>query len=446
MSPPLIPSTPPGVAPLIDIGIGDRYDASAVAALWGGAGVTTPARWSTPGVENEWGGQEPLWNDIACEVLDISTFTGRDTSTEPFDVGTATVTVRNGDGWADFKPPSGPQDNILTIRPGRQVRIGVKVAAAPPQWLWRGVLDFTEPGYVPNEGDIVTFGCIDAKGDAGRADMPKTLTPVGHGEDGWQRFERILDNVSWPVWRRKHDEDGVQLGGTELGARAASELDRTAESVSGHVYGDTDGKVTFRRKDWMVWAGSTPPDAVIGNIGSGDVCPSGWEVRFSREDLTTRVIVGRADETALVIDNVDARGAYGVETWERTDLLPLDNFELSRIASRVLDTRSPDVMPRIAAVTLHASTGHGEVAALLASCSPFKPSRYRCRHRAADGRLVFDRTMMVTGIRHTLSPTDGWSARLSLDDATPHRQVDNPARWSDPNARWSTDDQWALSL
>ena len=384
-----------------------------------------------------------MWNDIACDVLDISTFSGRDSSIEPFDVGTATVVVRNPNGWADYKPP-GEHDNLLTVRPGRQIRVGVSVAGGPTQWLWRGVIDTTEPGYEPGEGDVVTFGCIDAKGDAGKAEIPRALEPVGYGEPAFWRVWRILDNVNYPPWRRKSDEDGVELGATEFGTRAGAELDRTADSASGHVYGDLEGCVVLRRKDWLVWAASDPVDATIGNISGGDVCPSGWEVRFSRTDITTRVLVGRSGETPLVVDNPEAMGAYGVETWSRGDLLPLDNFELTRIASRVLTTRSPDVMPRIAAVTLHASTGDGEVAELLAASSPFNPSRYRCRHRSSDGRLVFDRTMFVTGIEHTISPVDGWTARLSLDDATPFRQVET--RPGGISARWTTDDQWAMSL
>jgi hypothetical protein len=50
MSTPYIPDTPPGVQLVVELGVGDRYDAEAIAAQWG------IARWSTAGVENEWGG------------------------------------------------------------------------------------------------------------------------------------------------------------------------------------------------------------------------------------------------------------------------------------------------------------------------------------------------------------------------------------------------------
>ena len=440
MSPPIIPDVPPGVAPVIQLGVGDRYDAASIAALW------DTARWSTPGDENEWGGTEPLWRDISCDVLDVSTFVGRDSSIEQFQIGTCTVAVRNLGGWADYRPPTPGDENLLTIRPGRQVRIGVSIAGAAPVWLWRGVIDTTEPGYRPGEGDVVTFGCVDAKGDAGRAEMPRTLTPVGHGEAAHTRMHRTLNNVRWPTARRQLAVTDVTLLATEFGTRVSEELDRTADSASGHVYGDTNGRVCFRTKGWMQWAASAPVDDTIGNIETSDVCPSGWEVQFGRDDITTRAIIGRPDETPLVVDDDEGIGRFGVETYERTDVIPTLTFEVTRIASRVLAARSYEVMPRIAAVTLDASSGHGEVAALLSTCSAFTPTRLRCRHRAADGRLVFDRTMLVVGVEHTISPREGWTARIALDDATPYQQVANPARWSDAATRWSDDDQWAMIL
>jgi len=446
MTTPTIPNALPVVVPVIDVGIGDRYDAAAVAGIWGtGPGDPLAARWSTPGDANEWGGNEPLWNDIACEVLECSTFTGRDGSVEKFNVGTATIVVRNLDGWADFRPPADP-DNVLTIRPGRQIRVGVQVDGAATQWLWRGVIDVTEPGYRPGEGDIVTLGCIDAKGDVGRGRLPTTAAPVGDGDKGYQRVARTLNAAGWPAARRRLDVDTVAMLATEYGSQVADELDRTAESVSGHVYGDLAGRVVFRRRDWMTWPGTTPVTATIGNVGAGDVCPAGWEQRFGRDDLTTVAIVGRPGETPIIQTSAEAYGLYGYEPWERGDLLPADTFELSRVASRVRTARSPSTMPRVAAVILDAATGDGDVAPVMAAVSPFTPTRLRCRHRRATGELAFDRTMMVVGVTHTVSPVDGWTCRIALDDALPYRNVDNPARWDDANTKWSSDDQWAMSL
>ena len=274
----------------------------------------TAARWSTAGDDNEWGGTEPLWNDITCEVLELSTFTGRDGSVERFEVGTATIVVRNLDGWADYKP-AGANDNLLTVRPGRQIRVGVQVAAGPPQWLWRGVVDTTEPGYDPTEGDIVTFGCVDAKGDAGRVAMPQTLDP------GRLRRGRLSTVLADP---RQHRLAGLAPRLRRRRRRCwapPSSVPRppTSSTAPPNPPPATSTATPPARSTSAArtgWSGRTgaPVDATIGNIGAGDVCPSGWEIRFGRDDLTTRVIVGRPDETPLVMDNDEAIGLYGVET------------------------------------------------------------------------------------------------------------------------------------
>jgi hypothetical protein len=76
-------------------------------------------------------------------------------------------------------------------------------------------------------------------------------------------------------------------------------------------------------------------------------------------------------------------------------------------------------MPRIEAVSLDAATGpEGQVMALLASCRPELPSRYRCRLITKSGRHVFDRMMFATSIRHTIT-RDQWTARITLDVAEP---------------------------
>ena len=80
----------------------------------------------------------------------METFTGRERSSEKWQVGTATITVTNGSGWADYPPThiDPTLDPLLTVRPGRDIRVGIVVDKSPvPQWLWRGVIDTSEPGY-----------------------------------------------------------------------------------------------------------------------------------------------------------------------------------------------------------------------------------------------------------------------------------------------------------
>ena len=59
------------------------------------------------------------------------------------------------------------------------------------------------------------------------------------------------------------------------------------------MYGDIEGRVAYRRRDWQLFTVGTPPDGTIGNVAPGDVCPTRWERPFDRADIATRVIVGR---------------------------------------------------------------------------------------------------------------------------------------------------------
>ena len=96
---------------------------------------------------------------------------------------------------------------------------------------------------------------------------------------------------------------------------------------------------------------------------------------FAREDITTRVLVGRPDmDDPIVLDDEDAQEIYGVEPLNLTDLETLLDVEMTQIGNRLLVTRGHTTMPRIAGVTLNAATDPG-VVDLLATADPRTPSR-----------------------------------------------------------------------
>ena len=152
----------PRARPVVELAVGNSYDPQGT-ALW------HTSRWGQ--ATSTWTGREPYWIDITCYVHDVETFVGRERSTETWEVGTASLTVDNTSGMFDYPPTvtvPGDVDPLLSVSPGRDVRIGVAVDGGAPKWLWYGVLDGMEPGYDPEQGDICAFTCIDAKGDGGR--------------------------------------------------------------------------------------------------------------------------------------------------------------------------------------------------------------------------------------------------------------------------------------
>ena len=156
---------------------------------------------------------------------------------------------------------------------------------------------------------------------------------------------------------------------------------------------------------------------VFGTWIPGDYCPINWEMSFAREDITTRVLIGRPDmDEPIVLDDDNAQEIYGVETIDLTDLETTLDTEMTQIGNRLLVTRGHTTAPRVAGVTLNGATSP-DMVNLLATADPRTPSRFHCRHISGD-RLVFSRLMFCTAVRHTITP-DLWEARLSLDDALP---------------------------
>ena len=399
-----------GVRPVVELGVGDTR-------IPVGQGRWDVAEWDVD-PEATWAGTEPTWLDITCYVHDIEVETGRDRSMQTWAVGAATITVDNGDGWADMGqgPPTDPL-STLSIRPGRQLRAGISIDDGPVRWLYRGFIDDAEPRYEAEESDIVTLGCVDAKGEAGKIDVARVDPPVGVAETVTARIGRVLDLVLWPVERREIAATSVTLIGTELGARAVDLFDVAADSGGGVVFGDSRGYVVFRQRDWQTYAPTIPPEATIGNVDVDDVCPSGWERTWRREDVATRMIVGRSGEPGRTFDDEPNQIIYGIETISRTDLEADQDSQLDRLGERWLRVMSADYMPRVAAVTIDAGTSTA-ARDLAATVDPTVAPRYRCRHRRADGTVVFDAEFFATGVRHSISPT-GWTCRITLDDAAP---------------------------
>ena len=404
--------------------------------------------------------------------------------------------VANATGWADF-PPTDPQQTFADGASGPPIRVGVAVDDDAPVYLWGGYIDSQAPGFDAEAGETVTLDCIDAKGEAGRAFVAELTAAVGANQPADTRINAILDAIDWPSWRRDLDASSVQLKATMYGAQAVDLMNLAADSSGGVVFGDVNGHVAYRHRDWQrahprhpdrrddrqLRDGTVTAELVEDPPGSGlydprlassrtrrlrpvsarrparrrprlrsvprrrrplAACPVSWETAFSREDISTKVVISRHDDAdatppiaPVVRDDVEARRCSApkrsnVPTWK-----PASRSTWSSIAERIFEVRSWRYMPRIAAVTLDAATAP-DVVDVLVAADPYQPARFNCRHRGDDGRDVFARTMIVVGVEHSITP-EGWTARIALDDAAPFLSP-STARWSDGTAepaRWN---------
>jgi len=247
------------VRPVVELGIGDSR--SFVGAVW------DLSKWDT--VPAYWSGTEPSWLDISCDTRTARLEYGRQATTDRFVAGTATIVVDNVTGWAD--PNTDDVPGVLSVRPGRPIRVSVEHAVYGRRILFRGFVDGMVPTYTPTGADAVELSCLDALGEVNRAKMQPLSAPVGDGETASARVDRILDAIQWlPRDVRASSET---LLPTDLGGQVADLLGQTADSAGGSVWGDYDGRVAFRGRDWQSYLPDTPPDATIGNVEPGHTIP-----------------------------------------------------------------------------------------------------------------------------------------------------------------------------
>lgn len=178
----------------------------------------------------------------------------------------------------------------------------------------------------------------------------------------------------------------------------------------------------------MPWVENPAGSGLTEYVDEGavsDVCPSGWRLSNNRVDIITQVELGReTDEVPTVWDDATGQALYGVEPWSATDLVCSSLTDMTRIKTRLFETRGYTVGMRVESVHFDASTTDAALD-LIAKANVFGPSRYRCRLELPRGE-IFDREMFVTGVRHTLRPSE-WTTEMYLDNAAP---------WLGTGARW----------
>lgn len=402
------------VRPIVEVGIGLTRVPTTNAAKW------DVARWDSS--STVWAGTQPSWWDITCDVRSFRCEYGRAATIDRFVPGVASVVLDNASGWAD--PSTSTDPFVLSMRPGREIRLGVVHAVYGTRWLFRGFVDAMEPRYLPTDTDTVELSCVDALGEVNRAKVTPLASPSYADDTVNVRIGRLLDLAKWTSDRRRLDATGETLVADELGGQIADLLGQAADSGGGSVFADTTGDIVYRMRDWQVYVPGTPPDGTIGNVDPADVCPTGWERPFRRADMSTRVIIGRDLATAQTIDDTAGMALYGIEPFERTDLLTAQDPTLTRLGNRILQVRSAASTPRIRSVTFDGRTGD-DVVDLMSSVDVFKPSRYRCRLQYPRG-TVFDAEHLATGVVHEVTPR-WWTLGLNLDLAAPYAA---------PGGRW----------
>jgi hypothetical protein len=410
--------------PVAQIGVADSRIAT-VGTVWSGARWDDALSW--------WMGTEPLWQDVSCEAFTFECEYGRMRTTDRYVAAAGTLLVRNASGWAD--PIHSDDPNLTTnMRPGRAIRVGVQHSTYGLVWLFRGFIDAVIPTYDPQSYEVVQLDCIDALSEVNRAKLAGAQGAMWPQETASARIERILDEAKWADSKRDIDPSAWELISSDANGQVADLLGQAAESVGGVVFGDLEARVCFRNRDWQVYPADRPVDGTIGNVEPTDVCPGTWVRPFARQDISTRIIVGRDPDSAYVLDDEPNMVMYGIEPYDRSRLLTASDPAMQDMAQTILKNRSASTSPRIRSVELDARTGD-DVVDLLTTVDVFKPTRYRCRlmiEREGQPHLAFDREYFATGVTISMD-ANNWLVDLKLDLSAPYMVGDDP-RWD--SATW----------
>ena len=291
------------------------------------------------------------------------------------------------------------------------------LALQPLDWLWVAitfdpVVTSLRRTWFWTSPDGVTWTALGpAVTVSGTTSIFSSTSPLRVGALG-ASTDPFAGSISYVSVRNGFAPGGLP-GGTEVfrfdGATDLVDVDPSASSFIA-----TTGQVVTVNRSGSPSTTITPVVPAYQEV-IDDYCPTNWERVFPRQDIATRVLIGRADmDEPIVLNDEEAQDIYGVEPHTVTDLETVLDVELTALGNRLLVTRGSTTMPRIAAVTLNAATAPN-IVDLLSTADPRIPSRYRCRHSNGT-RQVFSRLMFCTAIRHSIGP-DNWEARLSLDDA-----------------------------
>ena len=296
-----------------------------------------------------------VWTDVSDYVLEGLTFRrGSTRSQGPFwryEAGTATVTLDNLDGRFDPLNLSGPyvSAGVSDIRPNLPVRISA-VIGSTTEVVWVGVVDSVDLDYASVTYSTVRFACVDGVAYLQAADLPELSTPVGAGDTVAARITRILDRVGWPAAARDLDPVTANtLQATTLAASAWADILLAADSDSGYVWFDRQGRLVYRTR------GAIPASPSLTFSSSATTAGKDFEaVTITRDvqQVYNSVSLARKDGTAITVEDVDSQALIGqVRGYARSDLVCETNTDVENVASWIIGTSS-DLLTRVEEITL----------------------------------------------------------------------------------------------
>jgi hypothetical protein len=386
------------------------------AALW------DDARWDSPTAQ--WAGSQPSWASVLCDVTAVKMSRGRAGSLDRVPTSTLSVKVENDSGWASWSDNPDPSIS-LGLRPGRAVRLTAELTDTGASYdLWTGWLqsameDYPSHGEGPPTADLMA---VDSLSRLALVDPIEVDPPIGAGEQVHKRLERLCTLASWPLNRTRFEPSPVTVVATPLARNLLDEAQLTIDSEGGIIYGDRDGFISSRSRDWL----RTEPVATevqarfSNNPDTEDAwCPVGFVV--DGPDVSTvanRVIVNRETDPTpppQQFDDGNSQSLYGIRTWKRLDYLCTTDNQVELLGSRRLLIMAQPAR-RLQSLTIDPLSNP-------TALFPFVLAvdygwRLFVEYQHPSGAWGWSGEVHVHGIEHAISH-DRWITTLRVEDAAP---------------------------
>lgn len=187
----------------------------------------------------------PTWNEVTCEVKNLSMRFGRDRFVNRYDVASMSLSVINDSGDFTYDPTS-------TLRPGRFIWVRAAERSSPSVVLdqFYGIIDSLTDSFTLDGHAVTTIQAVDISSLLSNTTVPTASWSSTTFYSGY-RFAKLLDAVGW------HPSMRYWMGGVfqqqpilANGRTVRDELGLIADSEGGYFYANRSGQVVYQDRSW----------------------------------------------------------------------------------------------------------------------------------------------------------------------------------------------------
>lgn len=376
--------------------------------------------------------QTPIqWRDIHCDVKDITIRYGRTRYLDRFEVATCSLVLYNVNGDYTYREP-----HPFGLRPGRYVRLRAFYNGTSYPLYW-GIIDSLKDGYSLDGHAVTTIQLVDMTTLGSLVPVPSLFGDalnVGGGAYSGARINKLLALIGVTAYS---GADTGQWGTQPIvssGRTARDEMGITADSENGLLYADRLGNIIYKdrqTKTFPVEYNQVTADLVAGphtaslprwdsipnKTGSPIVDPFQLETDWSASRMVNRVTLAVAGGSARQFDDTDSQKAYGIRTYQRMDLVCLENSygtdTLPILAGEIMAGQSKPVL-RINSVSFRPSGPNHVSDVWPFTLTVFPIQLVRIWYLNALTGWVYETVVYVQSVEHRIS-LDDWETVLVVD-------------------------------